>query len=60
MGLKFGATHAKLAEEYGVGKLTIASIKKSKEKLHSFVWTMDGLAVDKKNAVMSLLDLTGL
>ena len=46
--LKFGATQAKLAEEYGVGKSTIADIKKSEEKLRSFVSTMDGLAVDKK------------
>jgi hypothetical protein len=46
--LKFGATQVKLAEEYGVGKSTIASIKKNEEKLCSFVLMMDGLAVDKK------------
>ena len=54
--LKKGEIQAQLASEYGVGKSTVANIKKNEEKIRNFATTMDSLAMSKKRKVMRLAD----
>lgn len=55
--LKAGATQAKLADEYGIGRLTVGDIKKSEDKIRSFASTMESMAMSKKGRkVMRLAD----
>ena len=54
--LKKGEIQAQLASEYGVGKSTVADIKKNEEKIRNFATTMDSLAMSKKRKVMRLAD----
>lgn len=55
--LNAGATQAKLADEYGIGRSTVGDIKKSEDKIRSFASTMESMAMSKKGRkVMRLAD----
>ena len=41
--LKAGTSHTKLAEEYGIGRMTVGDLKKNEKKIPSFTSTMDSM-----------------
>ena len=55
--LEEGASHGKIAKEYGIGRSTVADIKKKKDQVRLFVSTLDTRAALKRKSLRGARDV---
>ena len=58
--LKGGASHKRLADDFGIGTSTIGDIKRDEAKIRAFASTMDSMAVSKKGRKVMRLAINSM